>query len=71
MAGQISEFSHFYFLERLEEFVRGTLKSLEIVRTTIKRKPPFLTVDNLITALCSVYIQLHRSIASCLIDIKS
>ena len=60
--------SHF-FLEKLEEFVRDTLKALEIVQTTFKRISHLSTDDHLITTLCSVYIKL-RSIASCLINIE-
>ena len=58
-----------FFLEKLEEFVRYTLKVLEIVRATFKRMSHLSTDDNLITTLCSVYIKL-RSIASCLINIE-
>ena len=54
--------SHF-FLEKLEEFVRDTLKALEIVGTTFKRMFHLSIDDNLIPTLCSVYIKL-RSIAS-------
>ena len=60
-----------FFLKPLEEFVIDTLKALQIVRTTFKRMPHFSTHDNLIATLCSVFIQLYRSIASCLIDIES
>ena len=52
-----------------KDFVRDTLKELEIVRKTFKWVPHFLTNDNLITPLCSVYMQLHRLIAYLLIDI--
>ena len=80
MTGQILHFVHskfsvivqmtgHFFLEKLEEFVRDTLKALEIVRTTFKRMSHLSTDDNLITTLCSVYIKL-RSIASCLINIE-
>ena len=58
-----------FFLEELGEFVRNTLKALEIVRTTFKRMSHLSTDDNLTTTLCSVYIKL-RSIASCLINIE-
>ena len=75
MTGQILHFVHpkfsvtiqmtsHFFLEKLEEFVRDTLKALEIVRTTFKQMSHLSTDDNLITALCSVYIKL-LSIASC------
>ena len=60
--------SHF-FLEKLEEFVRETLKALEIVRTTFKRMSHLSNDDNLMTTLWSVYIKL-RSITSCLINIE-
>ena len=80
MTGQILHFVHpkfsvilqmagHFFLEKLEEFVRDALKALEIVRTTFKRMSHLSTDDNLITTLCSVYIQL-QSIASCLINIE-
>ena len=58
-----------FFLEKLEEFVRETLKALEIVRTTFKRMSHLSNDDNLMTNLWSVYIKL-RSIASCLINIE-
>ena len=56
-----------FFLDKLEEFVRNTLKALEIVRTTFKRMSHLSTDDNLITTSCSVYIKL-RLIASCFIN---
>ena len=40
-------------------------------RTTFKRIPRFFTGDNLITTLCSVYIQLHQMIKPLLIDMES
>ena len=55
----------------LEDFVRDTLKALKMHQTTIKQMPHFLTDDNLITTLCSVYTQLHQLTAYLLIDIKS
>ena len=58
-----------FFLEKLEEFIRDTLKALEIVQTTFKGMSHLSTDDNLITILCSVFIKL-RSIASCLINIE-
>ena len=69
----ITEMTGHFFLEQLvRDFVRDTLKALEIVQTAFnKRLLHFLTDDNLITTLCSVYIQLHQSTAYLLIDIKS
>ena len=62
---------HFFSWTNGKDFIRDTLKGLEIVRTTFKWKLYFLNDDNLTTALCLVYIQLHQSITSLLIDIKS
>ena len=45
-----------FSLGQLKEFVRDTLKVLEITQTTFKQMPHFFTDANLITALCSVYI---------------
>ena len=53
-----------------KEFVRDTLKPLEITRTILKRMAHFFTDDNLILTLCSVQIQLHQSIVPLLIDIE-
>ena len=46
-----------------KEFARNTFKTLEIVRAAFERMPYFFTDDNLITTLCSVHIQLQRSIS--------
>ena len=62
---------HFFSCTTGKEFVRTTLKALEIVRTAFKRMSHFFTDDNLITTLCLVHIQLQFSMASFLIDIKS
>ena len=54
----IVQMSGHFFLEKLGEFVRDTLKALEIVQTTFKRMSHLSTDDNLMTTLCSVYIKL-------------
>ena len=54
-----------------KEFVRDTLKPLEIIWTIFKQMRRFFTDNNLITTLCSVQIQLYQSIAPLLIDIES
>ena len=59
--------SHFSFQETVKEFVRYTLKGLEIIKSTFKWMSHFFTDDNLIITLCLVYMQLHWSIASLLL----
>ena len=54
-----------------KEIIRDALKALQIIQTTFKLMPHFLTDDNLITSLFSVHIQLHLSITSLLNDIES
>ena len=54
----------------VKDFLSDTLKTLEIVKTAFNKQiPHFLTDDNLITTLCSVYIWLHQSAAYLWIDI--
>ena len=60
---------HFFSWITGKEFVRDTLKALEIVQATFKCISPFFTDDNLITTLCSFHIQHHQLIVSLLIDL--
>ena len=60
---------HFFSWITGKEFVRDTLKVLEIVQETYKCISPFFTDDNLITTLCSFHIQPHQLIASLLNDL--
>lgn len=62
---------HFFSWTTGNEFVRDNLKALERVLTTFEQMSYLLTGDNCFITLCSVHIQIHRSIASLLIDIKS
>lgn len=63
--------SHFFSWTTEKEFVKDTLKVLDIAQTTVKRMSRFLVDHNLITTLCLVHIKLYHLIASSLIDIKS
>ena len=62
---------HFFSWTTGKEFVRDTLKPLEIIWTIFKQMRRFFTDNNLITTLCSVQIQFYQSIAPLLIDIES
>ena len=65
------EFSVIIEMTDRKEIIRDALKALQIIQTTFRLTPHFLTDDNLITSLFSVHIQLHLSITSLLNDIKS
>ena len=68
----ITEMTSHFFLEQLEKTsLEIPWKLVEIVQITFKQMHNFLTDDNLITTLCSVYIPLYQSIAYLLIDIES
>ena len=52
---------HFFSWTNGKDFIRDTLKVLEIVRTTFKWKLYFLNDDNLTTALCLVFNYTNQS----------
>ena len=61
--------SHFFSWTTGNEFVRDNLKAFESANNIWTNV--LFTGDNYFITLCSVHIQIHRSIASLLIDIKS